>query len=440
VNGFLAYLIGIVVFLVGIGISIGLHEIGHLWPAKRFGARVTKYMIGFGPTLWSKRTEETEYGIKLLPLGGFIAISGMFPPRPTGQERKPDGWLRSWVEQARKQQLDQDGNYDETKAFYRLSIPKRIVIMLGGPTMNLILGSVLILAALSGIGGYQNGNKVTTVLPCVFTSYTQTACLSGDVKSPAGVAGLKSGDVITALNGKPVTMWAPVQEQLLAHPSAPIRLTVLRGSKSVDVVVKPAVKPRPIYDDVSGVAKTDSAGNVVLAPRGLLGIQLNSVRAPFGVDHSVAYMGYTLGSTFKMIGQLPQQVGQLAVTTFTGGKRSANGPVSVVGIGMISGQIVDNNSIDLAGKTATLLMILGSLNYALFAFNLIPLLPLDGGHVLSAAVEGVRNFGYKLRNKKIPGPMDTARLVPLTMVMWVLLMGLSVLVIIADVVNPVALG
>lgn len=440
-TGVIAYLVGVLIFLVGIGVSIGLHEIGHLWPAKAFGARVSKYMIGFGPTLWSKKTSQTEYGIKLLPLGGFIAISGMFPPRPAGSEKpKADGWLRRWVEQARKQQLDQDGNYDQSQAFYRLSIPKRIVVMLGGPTMNLLLGSALILVSLSGIGGYQAGTRVVQVLPCVFDTYTQTTCTASDTPSPAAKAGLRSSDKVIALNGHPISLWQPVQTQLEQHPAKPVMLTVNRGGKSLQIEILPVVKLRPVYDEVTGVAKTKSDGSVFLAPKGLLGVQLDYQRAGFGLDHSFRFMGYALTSTAAMIVDLPRQVGELAASTFTGGKRSTAGPVSVLGIGNISGNIAENNNLDIPGKIATWLMILGSLNYALFVFNLLPLLPLDGGHVLSAVLEAVRNGFYRLRGLPKPGPLDTARFVPFTMVMWALLMGLSVLVIVADIVNPISLG
>ncbi len=81
----IGYVVGVVAIAIGLGISIALHELGHLWPAKRFGVYVPKYMIGFGPTLWSRRIGETEYGFKLLPLGGFVALSGMYPPAKDGE-------------------------------------------------------------------------------------------------------------------------------------------------------------------------------------------------------------------------------------------------------------------------------------------------------------------------------------------------------------------
>ena len=440
-NGILAYIVGVLVFLVGIGLSIGLHEIGHLVPAKLFGARVAKYMIGFGPTLWSKKKGDTEYGIKLLPLGGYISIAGMFPPGQThpGNKLGASTWLRRWVESARRQQIAQDGYYDEAKAFHRLSIPRRITIMLGGPVMNLILGTLLILISLSGIGGYQASNRIEKVFPCVTTSYTSTNCVAGDPSSPASLAGLRAGDVVEAVNGQAITVWAPVQKLLQAKTET-LNLQVLRQGKLISVVVKPTLEPRPVVDEMTGQAVKNSDGTLRVRQRGVLGIQLAYERAPYSVAYSMSYVGMALGQTASLVGTLPAQISNLAVTTFTGGKRSVAGPVSVVGVGNISGTIAENNNLDIPGKIAVWLMILGSLNFALFIFNLVPLLPLDGGHVLSALLELVKRGYYKLFKRIDPGPLDTAKFIPFTMVMWVVLMGMSVLVVFADIINPVSLG
>lgn len=438
-NGILAYLLGVVVFLVGIGFSIGLHEVGHLLPAKLFGARVSRYMIGFGPTIWSRQVGETTYGVKLLPLGGYIAISGMFPPAKAGRKKTSVSWLRDWVESARKQQAEADGNYDEAKAFYRLSIPKRIVVMLGGPFMNLVLGTILVFVALCGIGGYQTGTQVSAILPCVPASYTQTTCAPSDIASPAVAAGLQVGDTVVALNGQAISTWSPVQQLLISGPSV-IQLTVKRAGQTRVLTVHPVVVDRPVVDPVSESAQTNPDGSYKLAKRGVIGIGLKPVRAPYSVSDAGKYVGQMVSQTALMIVDLPRQIEQLAVTTFTGGKRTATGPVSVVGIGNIAGSIGTNNALDIPSKIATWLMILGSLNFALFAFNLVPLLPLDGGHVLNGLVEAVKRGAYRLVGKPDPGPMDTAIMVPFTMVMWFVLMAVSALVILSDIIHPISLG
>jgi len=307
--------------------------------------------------------------------------------------------------------------------------------MLGGPVMNLILGTVLIFISLSGIGGYQASTRVEKVFPCVSSSYTATACSNTDAPSPAALAGLQSGDVVKTVNGKSISVWAPVQKLLQSEPAL-LNLGVERNGKLISVDIKPQSEPRPVLDELTGQAVTNSDGSLRIRNRGVLGIQLAYERAAYPVSYSMSYVGMALGQTASLVANLPQQVTNLAVTTFTGGKRSVAGPVSVVGVGNISGSIAENNNLDIPGKIAVWLMILGSLNFALFIFNLVPLLPLDGGHVLSALIELVKRGFFKLTKGIDPGPLDTAKFIPFTMVMWVVLMGMSVLVILPTSSTP----
>jgi len=440
VTGVLLYLLGVVVFLLGVGLSIGLHEIGHLVPAKRFGARVPKYMIGFGPTIWSTKKGETEYGIKLLPLGGFISISGMFPPKPVRGKASRLEWLRDWVESARKQQNQVDGEFDQSRAFYNLAIWKRIIIMLGGPVMNLVLGVVILSVAFMGIGTFQTGTTVERVQACVPVNYQDANCAPTAAQSPAKAAGFLPGDKVTAFNGQPVTVWQPIFDYLAKHPSQPVSFTVERAGKPVNLTVTPAVVERPVIDDLTGNAVTNPDGSVKLQNRGVLGLALNSVRAPNDAWFTARYIGMNLGETFRAVASLPAQVGQVVMSTFGGQQRSSTGLVSVVGIGNIAGSVGESNQLDPLGKLAIWLMMLGSLNFALFVFNLFPLLPLDGGHVFSAIIEWFKRTAFKLAGKADPGPLDTARAVPFTMAMWVVLMGMSLLVILADIIKPISPG
>lgn len=239
----LLYLLGILLLLLGVGLSIGLHELGHLWPAKSFKVPVSKYMIGFGPTLWSRKIGETEYGIKAIPLGGYIAMAGMVPP---GSGATPKNWFQRWVADGRRSQQQADGEFDPNRAFYRLPVRKRIVIMLGGPFANLILGVIFTTAALSGIGVFQPSNSLSQVVDCVADFKTQlTNCDESTIPSPAKVAGLRAGDRVVAVNGLAVSNWTKVSEALAASNGQPLQLQVKRGDQSLEVRVKPALLKRP---------------------------------------------------------------------------------------------------------------------------------------------------------------------------------------------------
>jgi membrane-associated protease RseP (regulator of RpoE activity) len=438
VNGFLAYVIGVLVFLVGIGVSIGLHEVGHMWPAKKFGARVSKYMIGFGPTIFSRRKGETEYGIKLLPLGGYVAISGMLPPEREGQTQRGPAWLRTMIREARLGQYDIDGDYDQSRAFYRLPALKRMVVMLGGPSMNLILGTVFLAVAFFGIGINQPGTRIEAVLACQEQVVSGAKCDTGSLPTPAISAGLKRGDTVEAVNGQSVSTWNAVRDVLKANPKSAVELKVLRGGQHITVRIQPFLVKVQNTNEVTGepIMGTDGKPTFVQSP--LLGLQMNTVRAPASVQFTGTVMESMLTGTGKMILALPQQMTNL-VAAIGGAHRDDTGVVSVVGVGNLAGSIGANDQISLIGKVGIWLTLLGSLNYALFAFNLIPLLPLDGGHVLNAAVDGIRNGIYKALRKPKPAPLDTAKLVPFTMVMWLLLVGMGVLSILADFINPISL-
>lgn len=436
-TGVISYILGVLVVLLGIAVSIGLHEIGHLVPAKIFGVRVTKYMIGFGPTFWSRKRGETEYGFKLIPLGGYIAISGMFPPERAGT--KVNRFSR-WVNDARRAQRDTDGDYDDSRAFYRLSVPKRIVIMLGGPFMNLLLGALLTLVALCGIGTAQNSTTIGQVFSCVPQPYTTVTCASGDPISPAKEAGLQAKDKILAFNGVSVSNWQEAKTLLNSTDGSPVTLTVLRSGHSLSVKITPVMREVALYNEQTGEALKDSTGKAKLGLRPVLGISLQTEVAPMTISGAFQTMGHELSQTAGMILTLPQQAAHLAGNLFAGAPRDASGPVSIVGVGGIAGNLASSNNLNLVNKAFTFLMMLGSLNFALFVFNVVPLLPLDGGHVLNALYEGTKRSLFKLFGKGDPGPVDTARMVPFTTAMWGILMLLSLLFITADLISPVQIG
>ena len=433
----LLYLLGIVLLLIGVGVSIALHELGHLWPAKAFKVPVSKYMIGFGPTLFSRKRGETEYGIKLFPLGGYIAMAGMVPP---GDNKPPKSKLQRWIADGRRNQQLADGSYDESRAFYRLPVLKRMVIMLGGPFANLVLGLLLVVVALSGVGSYAATTTIEKVMPCVRDYEPKvTDCLNGDIPSPAIRDGLQARDQVVAVNGSPIDKWSQVQAAIDSATGKSIVFSVERSGKLSDVSVTPARLWRPVIDKKTFDYAVDADGKQIYRKANVIGVQVQFGRVHLSVGDSLSSSaGYLLG-TGEMVLQLPQKIGEVATATFGSGQRPLDAPVSIVGVGNIAGNIASSSDMDLAGKFQSGLLMLGSLNFALFVFNLIPLLPLDGGHVLNALYEGVKRTAFKLIRKRDPGPFDTAKLMPFTTVMWFVLLGLGVFMMFADVVKPVTI-
>lgn len=410
------YALGVLFVIVGIAISIAIHEIGHLVPAKKFGVRVKQYMIGFGPTVFSTRRGETEYGIKAIPLGGYISMIGMFSP----SKKAIRGPFSNMINDARESALEEVTPADEGREFYRLNPAKKLVIMLGGPAMNLILGLVLVLVALSGFGVNQSIPRITEVAECWAPEGAE--CTTDDVKTPAFLAGLQAGDTIVSIEGMDVSSWREADLILAAaSPDSPINLEIARAGEQFDVQITPLW------------VETDSG----LAPR--LGIYLASERKPLEISESMQVAGESLTGVFGLIIGLPAAVWEVGSSLFGGEDRNPNGPISILGVGQIAGEVASADQLSIESRIATGFLILGSLNFALFAFNLIPLLPLDGGHVVGAGYEAAKRSLFKLSGRPDPGPVDTARLVPLAYLVWVLLVGVGLLLVIADLLKPVSL-
>ncbi len=161
---FINSIAGWLLLLLGLAISIGLHELGHLLPAKLFGVKVTKYMIGFGPTLFSRKRGETEYGVKAIPLGGYIQMVGMLPPGDVVE--KASSWRKAASTIRNSEQLDEA---DHQRAFYKLAPWKKLIIMFGGPFANLLIAFVIAIALFSGYGPVDRTNQVREVVACIPT-------------------------------------------------------------------------------------------------------------------------------------------------------------------------------------------------------------------------------------------------------------------------------
>jgi membrane-associated protease RseP (regulator of RpoE activity) len=461
----LLYIGGVLVMVVGLAVSIGLHEFGHLIPAKLFGVRVGQWMIGFGPTLFSKKVGETEYGVKAVPLGGYISMAGMYPPErrrkrgrlflrpardgdtdlgdllPEGDapgRSGSTGFFDTLVQDAREGDRENVKAGEEHRTFWQLSWWKRIIIMLGGPVVNLILGVLITGIVLCGFGIAGTTTTVGSVSKCVVpqTESASTSC-AGRAPSPAADAGVKPGDRLVSLDGTKVTSWEQATAILRRSAGDTLTLVVERDGAETSLSITPIENTITVTDSTGQPVK-GADGKYETQTVGFVGIGSQQTIQQQPVTAVVPYVWGNITHVGNVILNFPQRIVQVAQAAFGGQARDPNGPIGVVGVGRLAGEVASVDA-PLSGRIATLLSLLGSLNIALFVFNLVPLLPLDGGHVIGALWEAIRRRGAKILRRPDPGPVDIAKLLPLTMAVAVILGGTSVLLLIADIVNPVKL-
>jgi len=437
----LLYVLGVLIIVVGLALSIGLHELGHLIPAKLFGVRVSQYMIGFGPTLFSRRRGETQYGLKAIPLGGYISMDGMYPAaRKGGMARNATtGVFDTLVQDAGSLREDGIVDVDDHRAFFRLPVYKRVIIMLGGPIMNLLIAVVLFAVLLCGFGVAQASTTVGSVSQCVLsaTSDRQT-CEPGDTAAPGLAAGLKPGDRLVSLRGTAITSWDQATAIIRQSAGNDLPIVVERDGAPVTLAATPLLTERYVTDANGTIVKND-AGAPVTQKVGFLGIGPATEVVQQPITAVLPAVGTNIANVVHLILNLPQRMVDIVNAAFGPGQRDPNGPVSVVGVGRIAGEITSLNSVPVLERASALVGLVASLNIALFVFNLIPLMPLDGGHVAGALIEGIRRGFAKLFRRPDPGPIDITRLIPLTLAVTVILGAMSLLLIYADIVKPITI-
>ncbi|MEU5890750.1 site-2 protease family protein [Streptomyces sp. NPDC047461] len=429
------FILGIAVFALGLLVSIAWHELGHLSTAKLFGIRVPQYMVGFGPTIWSRNKGETEYGVKAIPFGGYIRMIGMFPPGADGklEARSTSPW-RGMIEDARSAAYEELKPGDENRMFYTRKPWKRVIVMFAGPFMNLILAIALFLTVLMGFGIQQQTTDVASVSPCVISqSENRDTCKKTDAASPAAAAGMKKGDKIVSFAGVKTDDWNTLSDLIRDSAGKTVAIVVDRDGKEVPLQAKIATNL---------VAKKDSNGAYVegeYVKAGFLGFSAATgvVKQDFG--DSVVWMTDRVGDAVDSLAALPSKIPALWDAAFGDGQREPDSPMGVVGAARVGGEIATLD-IPASQQLAMFVMLLAGFNLSLFLFNMLPLLPLDGGHIAGALWESLRRNVAKVLRRPDPGPFDVAKLMPVAYVVAGIFICFTVLVLIADVVNPVRIS
>jgi len=408
-------LLGWLIFLFALLFSVMLHETGHFVTAKKFGMKCTRYFIGFGPTIWSTQRGETEYGVKAIPLGGFVKIVGMTS-------------------------MDEVDPEDEPRSFRRAPGWQRLIVLAAGCFMHFVLAAVLIFGLALGIG-IENDNTaqlgvVATCVPATEQALTSgAACTAHDAKSPAVLAGLKVGDTLTSFDGVQVSNWNQLASVIKdAKPGAAVTIGVVRDGK-----------PLTLHTRLAAVSGRTG---------GYLGVAPAAVFQPTGPIGAISYVGsgfaQEITGSAHALAQLPSAVSTLFAKCPTGAaslrahapcraQTAAGNVTSVYGLAQDTGQAVAAN-VGWQYKVSFILLLVASLNIWVGLLNLLPLLPLDGGHIWAVLWEMIRGRWARVRGRPNPGLVDYRKLLPVSFSIFLVLCLFSALLILADIVNPVNIG
>ncbi len=393
----MSLLIGWIIFITALLVSITLHEAGHLVTAKRFGMKATQFFAGFGPTLWSRQKGETEYGIKAVPLGGFVKIIGMTSLEDVDPE-------------------------DEPRALRSKPGWQRVIVLAAGSAMHFLLAAVLLCGLFLGVGlANQNTTKLGAVEGCVPASQSATSCSPADARSPAKLAGLRPGDKIVAFGGTPVHSWSDLAGVIRRRPvGSEAVITLRRDGELVNVrVTLAAIEGRP--------------GAFLGVSPAIVYQHLSPIQA---IRSTGSFVGTVVTGSAKVITEFPKAIPKL----FAHNRAStAGGQVtSIVGAGNDTGQVIAAD-IGWQQKVTFVVLIIAELNIFVGLFNLLPLLPLDGGHIAVVLYERVRAYVARLRGRPDPGLVDMRKLIPVSFGIFAVLVFIGLMLIMADLVNPVSI-
>ena len=357
-------------------VVIPIHELGHMLVAKRFGFKVTEYFVGFGPRIWSFRRGETEYGIKGIPAGGYVKIAGMNPYETTPPEDLP-------------------------RAYGSKPIWQRALVILAGPGSHFVMGAILLFALFATHGVPKEDVVVVD---------TVARELGNDV-SPAWEAGLRPGDVVVRVGD----LDHPTQRELgrfvtafvREHPGEFLEYVVVRDGRQLTI---PMV-PRLITE--GGVTK----GRVGFTLR-----LLHPVSVPEAAWWGVRYTGTTVVASVTQLDDIfgPKGIGRMVTLLFTDAERRPGDATSFVGVSQQVGDAGDR------GEWGTILGYAAYVTIFIGIVNLVPLPPLDGGHLLLLAWE-------KVTGRQV----DYRRIVPVAATVIVLLSLFMVAALLLDIFKPV---
>lgn len=427
------YIAGALIFFALVMASVALHEIGHLVPAKLFGVKTTQYFVGFGKTLWSRRKGETEYGIKAIPLGGYVRMIGMYPPskeRPNQVRATRTGIFQSLADQARAAEFEEIRPEDDGRLLYQKKPWQKLIIMAGGPIMNVLLAFLILLGVTATYGVYRETLAVQTVHECIRPADSQaTTCAANDPKTPAFEAGMQPGDQIVSFNGTKIENWGQLQTLIRANLDRPAQVVVLRGGVEVPL--------KPVNTALNGVRDEWDPSRII--QQGFLGVTPEAVRERGGPVTVLNDMWDLTQRTGYLLAQFPVKVFNVARDLVTGQPRDLYGPMSIVGASRVAGEIASTDQVSVSDKLAAMALTLGNVNLFLALFNLIPLLPMDGGHIAGAIYEALKRGLARLFRRPDPGHVDTARMLPVAWAVGIVVALSGAVLILADIFDPIRL-